>query len=218
MNKQCLPSLQFEEPLWQSGLLHVAGLDEAGRGAWAGPVAAAVVILPPDDPNICQKLSAVRDSKLMSAKERALWFTIIKQEALFWAIGFADNQEIDHLNILRATRLAMLRALEQLPIAPQHLLIDALILRELDLPQTALIKGDQLSLSVAAASVLAKHTRDCWMKEADAVYPGYGFSRHKGYGTAAHKGAIMTLGPCSIHRYSYKPLMSYSQSALLTFD
>ena len=218
MSNQCLPSLQFESPLWKSGLLHVAGLDEAGRGAWAGPVAAAVVILPPDNPNICQKLSAVRDSKLMSAKERSCWFDVIKKEALYWGIDFADSQEIDRLNILRATRLAMIRALERLPVSPQHLLIDALILRELDLPQTALVKGDQLSLSIAAASVLAKHARDSWMKEVDAVHPGYGFSRHKGYGTTAHRGALKTLGPCSIHRFSYKPLLSYSQPAQLTFD
>ncbi len=218
MNSQRLPSLQFELPLWHSGLMHVAGLDEAGRGAWAGPVTAAVVVLPPNDPDICQKLHAVRDSKLMSARERANWFTIIKQEVLYWAIGLADNQEIDRLNILRATRLAMTRALEQLPVAPQHLLIDALILRELDLPQTALVKGDQLSLSIAAASVLAKHVRDCWMKETDLLHPGYGFARHKGYGTAVHRQAITSLGPCSIHRFSYKPLISFSQPAQQTFD
>jgi ribonuclease HII len=218
MNNQRLPSLQFEQSLWLSGLLHVAGLDEAGRGAWAGPVTAAVVVLPSNNPDIYQKLNTVRDSKLMSARERAHWFSIIKDEVLFWAIGFANNQEIDRLNILRATRLAMMRALEQLPVAPEHLLIDALILRELDLPQTALIKGDQLSLSIAAASVLAKHARDCWMKEIDPVNPGYGFSSNKGYGTAIHRQALKKLGPCPIHRLSYKPLISYSQPPQRMFE
>lgn len=211
MNTQCLPSLQFEGPLWQSGLRHIAGLDEAGRGAWAGPVTAAAVILPSEDPDICLKLSAVRDSKLMSAVERAHWFDIIKHEALYWGIGFADNQEIDQLNILRATRLAMARALEQLPVAPEYLLLDALLLPAFDLPQTALVKGDRLSLSIAAASVLAKHARDCWMKDAGSAHPGYGFSRHKGYGTALHRQAIADLGPCALHRFSYKPLSAYSQ-------
>ncbi len=199
------PDLRFESSLWAAGFLHVAGLDEAGRGAWAGPVSAGAVILPPD-PTITARLSAVRDSKEMTPQERAFWAAEIKVHALAWGVGLSSNLEIDSLGIVPATRLAMTRALAALPIAPQHLLIDALRLPEVDLPQTALIKGDARSLSIAAASVLAKTARDALMVELDATYPIYGFARHKGYGTAHHWETLQRAGPCEIHRYSFEPV------------
>lgn len=199
------PDLRFESPLWSQGITRVAGIDEAGRGAWAGPVSAGAVILPPI-PEITEQLNKVRDSKQMSPDERAFWAEEIKARALAWAVGFATNQEIDALGIVPATRLAMTRALDNLPVSPQHLLIDALRLPEIDLPQTSLIKGDARSLSIAAASVLAKTARDALMVQLDAEFPGYGFARHKGYGTAFHWAALQQSGPCAIHRFSFQPI------------
>lgn len=199
------PDLRFESRLWESGFLHVAGLDEAGRGAWAGPVAAGAVILPPDA-SISARLSKVRDSKEMTPAERAYWAEEIKIHSLSWGIGFASNQEIDQMGIVPATRLAMTRALENLLIPPQHLLIDALRLPEIAAPQTSLIKGDARSLSIAAASVLAKTARDAWMVQVDQQYPAYGFFRHKGYGTTVHHAALRIFGPCPIHRFCFAPV------------
>jgi ribonuclease HII len=199
------PELKFEMPLWQNGILAVAGLDEAGRGAWAGPVSAAAVILPPD-PDVLLRLAGVRDSKQMSAAARADWAEKIHAQALSWGVGFATHAEIDQRGIVPATRLAMARALEGLIPAPGHLLIDALRLPGNPTPQTALIKGDARSLSIAAASVLAKTARDALLVELDGLYPGYGFARHKGYGTAFHQAALQALGPCAIHRMTFAPL------------
>ncbi len=199
------PDLRFESALWAAGHSRVAGLDEAGRGAWAGPVAAGAVILPPCA-EIAAHLSGVRDSKQMTPAERAFWAEVIKERALAWGVGFASNQEIDTLGIVPATRLAMARALVDLRIPAEHLLIDALHLPEIRLPQTALIKGDARSLSIAAASVLAKTARDALMVQMDAVYPAYGFARHKGYGTAIHQAALREAGPCEIHRFSFEPI------------
>ncbi len=200
------PDLNLETPLWRNGLRWLAGLDEAGRGAWAGPVYAAAVILPPNDGALLLKLNGVRDSKQMTARQRTLWAVKIRAEAVAWGIGWADNDEIDEQGILPATRLAMQRAIEQLAHSPEHLLIDALRLPALDLPQTAIIHGDQRSLSIAAASVLAKTARDAFMVQLDAQYPGYGFAAHKGYGTAFHRRALDELGPCPQHRFSFAPL------------
>ncbi|NTV36065.1 MAG: ribonuclease HII [Anaerolineaceae bacterium] len=199
------PDLNFESRLWQAGILLVAGLDEAGRGAWAGPVTAAAVILRVDE-SILQRLSGVRDSKQMSPSQREYWADVIRLEALAWGVGFASQQEIDQMGILPSTRLAMQRSLDALSNAPEHLLIDALVLRENQLPQTSLIKGDSRSLSIAAASVLAKTARDAVMRAEDLNWPGYGFARHKGYGTAIHQAAIKKLGPCPLHRMSFRPL------------
>jgi len=199
------PDLSFELPLWQTGLLALAGLDEAGRGAWAGPVSAAAVILPPD-PGLTARLNGVRDSKLMTARQRAVWAIQIKETAQAWAVGFASQVEIDETNILAATRLAMQRALELLALPPQHLLIDAVHLPGVILPQTVLIKGDVRSLSIAASSVLAKTARDALLVAWDAEYPAYGFARHKGYGTALHQSALHKQGPCPLHRRSFAPI------------
>jgi ribonuclease HII len=199
------PDLSFELPLWQAGLSALAGLDEAGRGAWAGPVSAAAVILPPD-PGLTARLHGVRDSKQMTAKQRTAWAIQIKKTALAWAVGFASQAEIDQTNILAATRLAMQRALAQLALAPEHLLIDAVRLPAVTLPQTVLIKGDVRSLSIAASSVLAKTARDALLVAWDEEYPLYGFARHKGYGTALHQSALQKQGPCPLHRRSFAPI------------
>lgn len=203
------PNLNFEKQVWQIGKGLVGGVDEAGRGAWAGPVVAAVVILP-QKINIAELLWGVRDSKQMNVQKREYWAKIIKTEAIAWEVGFADHFEIDQYGILPATRLAMIRALAQLTSFPEHLFIDALLLPEVDIPQTALIKGDQRSLSIAAASILAKTSRDTYMRQEDKNFPEYGFSRHKGYGTRYHQQTLAKNGPCQIHRMSYRPLRELS--------
>jgi ribonuclease HII len=194
------PTLEFEKIFWKEGFNHIAGIDEAGRGAWAGPVAAAAVILPAD-PSLSRILNRVNDSKLMTPLAREAWAPRIKTSALGWGVGFATVEEIDTLGILPATKLAATRALENL--FPDYLITDYLVFTEIDLPQTALVKGDQRSLSVAAASVLAKTSRDALMCELDGQYPGYGFARHKGYGTRLHHEMIKKLRRCEIHRKSF---------------
>ena len=194
------PTLNFEQELWKASFTRIASIDEAGRGAWAGPVCAAAVILPPD-PAIIQTLNQVRDSKLMTPRMRETWTPRIQAAALAWGVGFASAQEIDALGILPATKLAATRALISLPA--DYLLTDYLIFPSIDLPQTALVKGDRLSLSVAAASVLAKTARDARMRKLNGLYPGYGFARHKGYGTRVHQEAIRRMGLCAIHRKSF---------------
>ncbi|HSQ17153.1 MAG TPA: ribonuclease HII [Anaerolineales bacterium] len=196
------PDLSFEQALWAAGLRGVAGIDEAGRGPLAGPVAAAVVVFPPDA-GLTVGLAGVRDSKQMTPYQRQAACPRIQAAALGFAVGFAEAAEIDTLGILPATRLAAWRALQALPFTPDHLLLDALFLPDVDLPQTALIKGDRRSLSIAAASVLAKTARDARLEALEQEYPGYGFARHKGYGTAAHRAALQQLGPCPQHRRSF---------------
>ena len=200
------PNLQFENELWKKDLHRVAGVDEAGRGALAGPVAAGAVILPWDCPDLMDRLSGVRDSKEMTAKAREEWAIVIKETAVVWGVGFADAREVDKLGIVPATRLAVQRALDELDGEVDHLLVDYLTLSEIETLQTALVKGDARSLSIAAASILAKTTRDAWMVKRSGKYPGYGWGRNKGYGTAAHRAAIKTLGPCPEHRRSFAPM------------
>ncbi len=181
----------------------MAGLDEAGRGALAGPVCVATVILPSDDPHLARTLAGVRDSKQLTPPARDSLAPRIKAAALGWAVGFASAEEIDALGIVPAARLAGLRALESLEC--DYLLTDfRLEFPDLDLPQTALVKGDQKSLSIAAASVLAKTARDALMRELDSLYPGYGLGKHKGYGTQAHRSALKRLGHSPIHRKTFK--------------
>ncbi len=199
------PDLTFERALWGENKKFIAGVDEAGRGAWAGPVVAAVVIFP-QITNLEKILWGVRDSKQMNSDQREYWSVIIRDNAHAWGVGSAEHSEIDQLGILPSTRLAMQRALEQLSHTPDHLLIDALLLPNLNTQQTAIIKGDQRSLSIAAASIIAKTTRDVLMRQEDNYYPVYGFSRHKGYGTRFHQQALAENGPCAIHRMSFRPL------------
>ena len=198
------PNTFFESQLWESGLLHIAGLDEAGRGALAGPVTVGAVILPNDAAFLSQALAGVRDSKQMSPDAREALAPRIKEVALAWSIAFASADEIDSQGIVPATRLAALRALNDLTLPPQYLLTDfRLELPELDISQTALVKGDALCLSIAAASVLAKTGRDALMRELDRHYRGYGLGKHKGYGTRAHRSALERLGYSSIHRKTF---------------
>lgn len=201
------PDLSLEQSLFNAGVGYIAGLDEAGRGAWAGPVTAAAVILNPVLPTN-PLLGEVRDSKQLRLEQRWRLEPVIKQTALAWGIGFASNEEIDQIGILPATRIAMTRALQALQIHPQHLLIDALLLPEITIPQTSLIKGDQRSLSIAAASILAKTARDRFMQELANRENRYIFEHNKGYGTRAHQEALNAYGPCPVHRFSYSPVKS----------
>ena len=197
------PNLSFEHKLWQSGLTYIAGMDEAGRGALAGPVAVGAVILS-NKPHLSSTLSGVRDSKQMTPLARERLGPRIKESALAWSVGLASPEEIDSLGIVAATRLAGLCALETLSVFPDFLLTDfRLELPELDVPQTSLVKGDVKCLSIAAASVLAKTARDALMCELDSQYPGYGLGKHKGYGTPFHRQALKRLGYSDIHRKTF---------------
>ena len=201
------PTLETELALRDAVGPRVAGLDEVGRGAWAGPVVAAAVILPLDEPGLAERLAGVRDSKLMTPAEREAALPLIHAAALAVGVGVVAVEDVDRLGILNATKAAMLQALDQLAAPPHALLLDAMTLT-CDLPQRAFPRADRLCLSVAAASVVAKVTRDRLMLEYDAVYPGYGFGRHKGYGTAVHAQALQALGPCPLHRRSFAPVQA----------
>jgi ribonuclease HII len=204
-NMPDLPTIEFEKKLWKKKVYLVAGIDEAGRGAWAGPVTAAAVILPAN-PIVLETLHGVRDSKQMTVHQREYWKKIIREISVCWAVGWGTVEEIDRVGILNATRLAMKRAVHGLKIAPFHLLIDAVQIKTLNIPQTSLIKGDVHVLSISAASVLAKTARDERMVHLDKTFPSYGFARHKGYGTAYHREALTQFGPCEIHRFSFAPI------------
>ena len=197
------PNLKFEKGLWPVYPL-VAGLDEAGRGALAGPVCVGAVILPNGDPHLSSTLRGVRDSKLLTPLRRDALAPRIKTVALTWSVASASAAEIDALGIVPATRLAAMRAIELLTQFPDYLLTDfRLEVPELDIPQTSIVKGDQKSLSIAAASILAKTARDELMRELESQYPDYGLGKHKGYGTQAHRSAMKRKGVLSIHRKSF---------------
>lgn len=204
------PDISFELKLWDRGIYFIAGIDEAGRGAWAGPVYAAAVIFP-NDHNLLLNLPGIDDSKKLTPQKRAECAIRIKQIALAWQTGSASSVEIDQLGILPATRLAMNRSVFGLSIHPQHLLIDFLALPEINIPQTPLVKGDARSLSIASASILAKTSRDYEMVSLTKDFPEYGFEQHKGYGTAHHQKMISLHGPSPIHRMSFKPLITSIQ-------
>ncbi len=199
------PDLSFENDLWQAGFEWVVGVDEAGRGALAGPVAAGAVALP-CRPGLEESLEGVRDSKQMTPRQRSAWAGKIRSVARTQAVGFASAAEIDAYGILPATRLAVQRALDQLglpDLAAACLLLDCLFLPDNAQPQVSLIKGDQRSLSIAAASVLAKTSRDALLQELALQFPGYDLAVHKGYGTLRHRQAIQRLGHSPIHRRSF---------------
>jgi ribonuclease HII len=200
------PTLETEQALWDAGYAHLAGLDEAGRGAWAGPVYAAAVILPQVN-EVPDTLQDIRDSKDLSAQQRDIAFAQILTVAKAVGIGFGTAEEIDVHGIVPTTRLAMRRALEALSPPPHALIIDALALPTVALPQRSFPRADAHSLSVAAAGIVAKVSRDRWMVEsAEGNFPGYGFARHKGYGTAQHRDALKTLGVSRIHRRTFRPI------------
>ncbi len=195
-------SLAHEESLRARGFFLVAGVDEAGRGPLAGPVAAAAVILPEGFTH-----TLLDDSKKLTERKRQRLYTeLTTRHDVRFAVTLLGAEEIDRLNILRATHEAMRRAVAQLVPSPDHVLIDGLPVRDFPRPYTALVGGDALSFSIAAASVIAKVTRDRLMLEMDARYPAYGFAKHKGYGTAQHLAALRTHGPCQIHRRSFQPV------------
>jgi len=193
--------LRYETALWEQGVERIGGVDEAGMAPLAGPVVAAACILPRD-----YRPRGIDDSKQLDAAERERLAEDVKRHAVAWAIGRAEVEEIDRLNIYWAGILALRRAALALRPAPQHLLIDARTLRDVDIPQDGIIHGDALSLTIAAASILAKTTRDALMAEMDLRHPGYGFARHKGYPTAEHVAALKDLGACPIHRRSFAPV------------
>lgn len=199
------PHLDHEQALRSAGYAYVAGVDEAGRGAWAGPVVAAAVILP-NDPSTLERLAGVNDSKKLSAKARFALRGLIEASALAWAVGQASHREIDQIGIVPATRLAMQRAIEALNPAPHALVIDAVKLPAVKIHQRVFNFADAISLSVAAASILAKTERDGLMCALDADYPDYRFALHKGYGTRAHAEALATKGVSQVHRCSFKPI------------
>lgn len=189
---------EFEQKYYTQGIRLVCGIDEAGRGPLAGPVCAAAVIFPE---NI--DIPGLNDSKKLSDKKRRELYPIIKEKALAWGIAFADENEIDRINILQATYLAMERAVAQLSLEPEILLIDGNRAKDFGIPVETVVHGDSLSVSIAAASVLAKVSRDDLMLEMAEKYPEYAFDIHKGYGTKAHCEAILTHGPCPIHRRTF---------------
>lgn len=192
--------LQIERYFWERGTHYIAGIDEVGRGPLAGPVVAAAVILPNDF-----DVLEINDSKQLSSAKRELLFDRINESALAIGIGIKDHQVIDEVNIYEATKLAMIEAIQQLPQQPEQLLIDAMHL-PVSIPQESFIKGDAKSLSIAAASIVAKVTRDRMMADYDELYPGYGFSKNAGYGTKVHLEGLEKYGACPIHRKTFAPV------------
>ncbi|HEY55490.1 MAG TPA: ribonuclease HII [Dehalococcoidia bacterium] len=199
-----MPSFLEEELLSAQGYRLIAGIDEAGRGALAGPVVAAAVILPNDIS--ASWFNEVKDSKLLTPARRELLFHHIHEIAVSVGIGLTPHHLIDSRGIVTATRLAMKQAIERLSPPPQSLLIDYMRLPEVKLPQKGITNGDNLCFSIACASIIAKVARDQLMVEFDSIYPGYGLARHKGYGTRQHLACLSKLGPCPIHRRSFRPV------------
>lgn len=195
--------LKYEKELYEQGITLIAGTDEVGRGPLVGPVVAAAVILP-----VGYNLEGLDDSKKLTEKKREKYFDIIMEDAVSVGLGIVDAKTIDEINILEASRLAMKLAVDNLSVKPEHILSDAMKLTNLDIPYTDIIHGDALSLSIAAASVIAKVTRDRMMVELDKEYPEYGFAKHKGYPTKLHLENIKKYGILDNYRLSYKPVMA----------
>lgn len=201
-----MPNLDLEHQFRDAGHAVIAGIDEAGRGPLAGPVVAAAVILPDDFQH-----EVLTDSKLLSAPRRERLFAeITSHSEITWALSAVDSEEIDRINILQATYLAMRQALQELPVRPDGALIDGKPLPDFPIPHRGIVKGDSLSLSIAAASIIAKVTRDRLMEEFSRRYPAYGFEKHKGYGTRQHLQLLKENGPCPIHRRSFAPVAQLS--------
>ncbi|HJT64000.1 MAG TPA: ribonuclease HII [Candidatus Limnocylindria bacterium] len=205
--------LAHEYELRRAGFRRIAGLDEVGRGSLAGPVVAAAVILPARP-----RIKGLRDSKVIARSRREALYEQIVARADAIGVGCVEVEVIDRINILQATKLAMREALAHLPEPPDHLLIDALTLREATYPQRAIIDGDAISASIAAASIVAKVTRDRICDEMDDRFPGYGFARHKGYGTRGHYAALVREGPCEWHRRSFAPIRMLLAGTQLPLD
>ena len=205
--------MRHERELRLAGFQRIAGIDEVGRGSLAGPVVAAAVILPE-----YHRIKGLRDSKVLSRPRREALYQRILDRADAVGVGCVEVEVIDRINILQATKLAMTEALGRLPQRPDHLVIDALSLRDVELPQRAIIDGDAISASIAAASIVAKVTRDRICAELDDRYPAYGFARNKGYGTPRHLDALLTEGPCEWHRRSFAPVRMLLSGEQLSLD
>ncbi|MFN2291653.1 MAG: ribonuclease HII [Anaerolineae bacterium] len=203
------PTLAYEHRLWSEGYRRVAGLDEAGRGAWAGPVVAAAVVLPHQDRGLAWHLSGVRDSKLLRPERREALMDVIGERALALGVGAVPPAVIDAIGIVPATRRAMALALEAVTPAADYLLIDHLPLPDLPIPQEYMPHGDLNVLSIAAASIVAKVCRDRMMARLEGILPGYGFEHNKGYGTEQHQSALRAIGPTASHRFSFAPLQEF---------
>ena len=202
------PNLNVETGIWNAGYRLIAGIDEVGRGTLAGPVVSSAVVLDPLTANMWQGL--VNDSKQMTKKARNGIYNKMVCESVQYGVGSSSSSEIDNLGIAPATRLSMIRAVQALEPQPEFLLIDSENLENFKIPQQSLVKGDTLSLSIAAASIIAKVTRDQIMTDIfDAKFPNYGFAKHKGYGTRLHVDALKTFGPCEIHRRSFRPIREF---------
>jgi ribonuclease HII len=199
-----LPTFDTEKELGGLGYRLVAGIDEVGRGALAGPVFAAAVMIPPDADFTW--LPLVRDSKQLSARQRERLFCLIRQDNIPMGLGVVPHTVVDDVGIVRATQLAMCQAVESMPVIPDFLIIDALALPDIALPQKPIVHGDEICISIACASVVAKVSRDRHMAELDGVHPGYGLAEHKGYGTSQHLAGLRQLGPSPIHRRSFAPV------------
>lgn len=200
--------LHYENQFLEQRLRLVAGVDEAGRGAWAGPVVAGAVILPLDRDDLLEALEGVRDSKLCTPLQRERLYGVVHEVALAVGVGTASAAEVDRIGVVAASKMAMRRAVDNLPLRPEALLIDGgyMWLRKVDLPQEALVKGELKSISIAAASIIAKVARDRTMVELGEEWTAYGFERHKGYGTVQHRAALDTLGPMALHRRTFAPI------------
>jgi ribonuclease HII len=198
------PHFNFEKALQKEGFNLIAGVDEAGKGAWAGPLCAAAVIL--DLKQNLKCLKEVRDSKLLTAKKREELFDLIREKSLGVGVGMVSHDEIDQLGIQTATLKAMRLSVQNLKLTPEYLLVDALEIETTRLPQKSVIKGDEQIFSIAAASIIAKVSRDREMRKFDQLYPHYGFAQHKGYGVKKHQEMLKRFGPCKIHRKSYRPI------------
>jgi ribonuclease HII len=205
--------MRHERELRLAGFQHIAGIDEVGRGSLAGPVVAAAVVLPER-----HRIKGLRDSKMLSRARREALYEQILDRAEAVGVGCMEVEVIDRINILQATKLAMMEALERLPRRPDHLVIDALSLRDVDLPQRPIIDGDAISASIAAASIVAKVTRDRICAELDGRYPAYGFALNKGYGTRRHLDALLREGPCEWHRRTFAPIRLLLAGEQLSFD
>jgi len=198
------PNFDHEDDLRSQGYELIAGIDEVGRGALAGPVVASAVILP--HPANLPWFGLVRDSKELNSRQRESLFDLINRESVAVGIGIISSQVIDSINILKATKLAMMQAVEKLPKQPHFLIIDRVTLSQCPIPQRGITRGDKLCLSIACASIIAKVARDRMMEEFDQIYPGYGFAQHKGYGTGTHMSSLRKLGPSPIHRLYFAPV------------
>ena len=211
MKEEKTDKLFYEREMLRLGAQYIAGVDEVGRGPFAGPVVAAAVILPLDDKSL---IEGIDDSKALKEKERERLAALIRERAVAYQICEEDNRVIDRINILQATKLCMKRAVEQLRVQPDVVFVDGNFKIDISLPQQSIIKGDALSYSIGAASILAKVYRDNLMCEYDKIYPQYGFAKHKGYGTKAHTDAIREYGICKIHRRTFvKKLLAEAEKS-----